>query len=499
MNIDLIVATDSQWGIAKNGNIPWLIKEDLNFFQDVTKANYDNDKKNIIIMGKNTWKSLNENVRALNNRVNIIISSTMTNDELDTDNKTGEEAYLCKNIDLAIDLCYNISHGYNRIFICGGSQIYKEMLQRNLLDNIYLTKIDHDYNCDIFFPHNDLLTIFDINELHFKQLDETFVVKDKANDINVKVNFTKIVLKPNNKKNINLEEHQYLNMLKTILSNGQYVNTRNGNTWSTFGQRLEFDLELGFPLLTTKKIFFRGIFEELLFFLKGDTNAKHLVDKGINIWTPNTTREFLDSVNLTSYEEYDMGPMYGFQWLHFNAEYKGMNYDYTNLGVNQIKYCVDLIKKDPHSRRIMMTTYNPEQAKEGCLYPCHGTMINWYVDSNNRLSCMMTQRSADSICGIPFNIGSYALLVHMFCEIINNDVEYAGPILTVGKLIISLADTHIYEDHYEQTIRFILREPYAFPQLKFTRKVCELTDFKFEDVELVDYVCYPNVPTKMVA
>jgi dihydrofolate reductase/thymidylate synthase len=188
-------------------------------------------------------------------------------------------------------------------------------------------------------------------------------------------------------------------MLNDIITTGHYRKTRNEYTYSKFGKTLEFDLSKGFPLLTTKKVFFKGVAEELFWFLNGDTNSNHLSEKGVKIWEPNTSREFLDSMKFTDYEAGDMGPMYGFQWRHFGAEYKGMNADYTGQGFDQVQYCIDLIKKDPHSRRILMSSFNPAHAQQGVLYPCHGIGIMFNVEEG-KLSCMATMRSSDEFCGV---------------------------------------------------------------------------------------------------
>jgi len=486
MLTNLIVAVDLKWGISKLGSIPWKIKEDTNFFQDVTKRSYQLGKKNAMIMGRSTWKSLPDNGRGLFDRINIVVSGSMDDIELNTDNLTKSEAYLVKSLPEAMSLCTKLNPG--KIFICGGSQIYKEALRTLNIDEIYLTKINADYDCDNIFPMNELILILP----HYREhMNKSFAIK------NTDINFIKYGKE--NLPNTNNEEQQYLDLLHSILVTGHFRQTRNSKTWSTFGKTLEFDLSKGFPILTTKRVFFRGIFEELLFFLRGDTDAKHLSDVGVKIWEANTTRKFLDSVGLVHYPAGTMGPMYGFQMKYFGAEYQGSAYDYTGQGVDQIAYCLNLLKTDPYSRRIMMTTYNPAQVGQGVLYPCHGISIIFNVDATHHLSCMMTQRSVDTACGLPFNISSYALLVHLFCEIINNDVNYLGPKFSPGRLTMILGDTHIYEDHYSDIIRQLLREPYQFPQLGFKRKVMDLVDFKFEDLELIGYQTYPILNFKMIA
>lgn len=482
--ISLIVALDSKNGISINNKIPWQIKEDSNFFQDTTKRSFNN-KQNAVIFGKNTWKALPDSVRGLKDRINIIVSTTMTITELNQDNCTQVYAYLKNNLIEAIEFCKTLDIG--RIFICGGNKIYMEALELNISE-LYITRIHKDYKCDNILEIDQFLGQYNLYKSH-RFLDIEFF-KYYNKNINVPDHFI-----------CNEEEKQYQNLLEYTLKNGHFRQTRNSKTWSIFGKHLEFNLD-HFPILTTKKLFLKGVFEELLFFLKGDTNANHLSEKSVKIWDPNTSTEFL-KLNGLNYEQGDMGPMYGFQFCHNGAEYLGMNENYSNKGFNQIEYCLNLLKNDPFSRRIIMTSFSPYQAKEGVLYPCHGIAIQFYVESNSinnssLLSCSMYQRSADLACGIPFNIASYAFLVYMLCEIVNNDINSKIK-LVPGRLIMSLGDCHIYEDHYTNVIKQILRDPYPFPKLNIKRKVTELTDFKFDDFELINYNSYPNILYKMVA
>lgn len=392
MRINLIVAVDSKGGISKDNEIPWEIKEDMNFFQDVTKRVDTPNKKNVVIMGKNTWKKIPAQARGLKDRINIVISTTMTKEELDQDNTTKTEAYLSKSYGEALDLCQKLKN-CDTVFICGGTSVYSEAMYKPI-NEVYLTQIDYDYKCDNLICLDWLEA--NLRDPYPYSL-HSFMVHDHKNNMQVQVTFKKFYNDLPLRLNVNPEEQEYLNLLENILNAGHYRQTRNSKTWSTFGKAMEFDLSKGFPILTTKKVFLRGVFEELLFFLKGDTNAKHLSDKGVKIWDGNTSREFLDSVGLQHYQPGDMGPMYGFQLAYYNAPYKGCDADYTGQGVDQIEYCLNLLKTDPYSRRILMTTYNPAQAKEGVLFPCHGITIMFHVDENHRLSCMMTQRSVDQI------------------------------------------------------------------------------------------------------
>ena len=463
---NLIVAIDAKGGISKLGKIPWSIPEDMNFFRDVTCNEYIPGKPNALIMGRNTWESFGGK---LNGRVPIVVSSQLPD--------------AVRSVTEAYELCEQKDFG--KVFICGGSNIYRDAYA---LNEIYLTQINKDYECYNFFPMN-LLSIIE-NEFMVVSKDKFLLGPEK-----IPVTFTKYRFTISNI--INTAEQEYLNILKNIITNGNLLQTRNGNTISIFNQVLKFDLQKGFPLLTTKKIFTKGIIEELLFFLKGDTNANHLDEKGVKIWNANTSREFLDKSGL-NYETGDMGAMYGFVWRHYGEDYQGMNHN-NYQGFDQIEYCLNLLKTDPFSRRILMTTYDPSNAKKGVLYPCHGISIIFNVGHDYKLHCSMTQRSADFFLGVPFNIASYALLIHLFCEVINNDITYTGPKFIPGELMLSFGNVHIYENHYTQCIRQILREPKQFPKLEFTKKITSLTDIVLEDIKIVNYQRYPGIIAKMVA
>ena len=298
----------------------------------------------------------------------------------------------------------------------------------------------------------------------------------------------------------NSSEKQYLDLLREILEKGHYRKTRNGNTLSLFGKHLVFDLKNGsFPMLTTKKMFLKGIFEELAFFLRGQTDSKILEKKGVHIWKGNTSREFLNSNRLYHYEEGDMGPMYFFQIYHFNAPYFGSQADYEGKGLNQLDEVIHLLRTDRFSRRILMTTYNPLQAKEGVLYPCHGIVIQFAVEGDNELCCHMYQRSVDTFLGLPFNIASYSLLTILLCQYLNDTQDATGFRFVPSKLYLSLGDCHIYENHIDAVKTQLLREPFAFPKLKIHRPIIDLKKIEFSDIELVNYQFYPTIKADMLA
>nr|CAI5855914.1 unnamed protein product [Callosobruchus analis] len=258
------------------------------------------------------------------------------------------------------------------------------------------------------------------------------------------------------------EEYQYLNHIKKILEQGVKRGDRTGvGTYSIFGAQMRYSLyDETFPLLTTKRVFWRAVVEELLWFIRGSTNAIELKEKNIHIWDANSTREFLDSIGLKDREEGDLGPVYGFQWRHFGAEYKGMHADYTNKGIDQLAHVINTIKTRPTDRRIIMCAWNPVDIPEMALPPCH-CLCQFFV-ANDELSCQLYQRSADMGLGVPFNIASYALLTYMIAHVTG---------LKPGEFIHTLGDSHVYLNHKEALMEQLKREPRPFPKLIIKRKV----------------------------
>lgn len=294
----------------------------------------------------------------------------------------------------------------------------------------------------------------------------------------------------------NQGETQYLRLCTTILDASVPLRTgRNGATKSVFSPDiLRFDLRNKcFPLLTTKKMYFKGIVEELLFFIRGDTNSKLLEEKGIKIWSKNTSRQFLDQNSFFSRPEGMMGPMYGFQWRHFNGHYD----EETGRGVgglDQLKELVENLKKDPYSRRHLLTDYNPGMAKEGVLYPCHSIALQFYVsDDGQFLDAFCFNRSSDVFLGLPFNIASTSLLVRLVAEVTGYTARFVN---------IALGDAHIYEQHFLAVKEQISREVYSFPQLEINKNLSSIEDIERlteRDFSLLNYVSHPPIKAEMVA
>ena len=287
-------------------------------------------------------------------------------------------------------------------------------------------------------------------------------------------------------------EYQYLNLLSRVIEQGERRQTRNGYTYSVFGGNLHFDLQNGFPLLTTKRVFFRGVIEELLWFIRGKMDSKLLEEKGVNIWKGNSSRQYLDSIGLTSYREGDCGAVYGHQWRHFGATYRDCDTDYTGNGIDQLAECIRQIKHEPGSRRILMSAWNPTQMPEMVLPPCH-VSYQFYVsgENNQYLSCMMYQRSADSFLGLPFNIASVSLLTHIIAH-------FTGKI--AKDVYISIGDIHIYEEHLPVVKEQLTRKPYQFPTIRINGDIpTNIEDYTNDMIMLENYVSHGTLKAEMKA
>ena len=281
-------------------------------------------------------------------------------------------------------------------------------------------------------------------------------------------------------------ESQYRNLVSDVIYKGEKSEDRTGvGTRFIFGTHIDVDLELGFPLLTSRKIFFRGMVEELLWMIRGDTNAKHLSDVGVKIWDANSARPFLDKRGLEHYEEGDLGPVYGFQWRHFGAEYVDCNTDYTGAGVDQLSQCIQQIKTNPSDRRIIMSAWNPADLDKMALVPCH--MGCQFRVTRGKLSTVVTQRSADLGLGVPFNIASYALLTHLIAEECK---------LGVGRLRLNMGDTHVYENHVPQLEELLGRGGKKLPTLRLALQP-SIFDYKSEHIIIEDYNPYPQIKMEM--
>lgn len=252
----------------------------------------------------------------------------------------------------------------------------------------------------------------------------------------------------------------YEAVLRDIYQTGQLKDDRTGvGTYSKFGQMIRYNISDGFPLITTKKVYLKGIIAELLWFLKGDTNIKFLHDHKCHIWD-----EWAD-------ENGDLGPIYGKQWTDWNGE-----------GINQIQNAIDILQENPSSRRILVSAWNPSQLDEMALYPCH-VLFQFYVRDDNYLDCCLYQRSADMFLGVPFNLASYSLLTMMMAQQVG---------LKPGEFVWVGGDCHIYTNHIKQAQELLSRKPYPLPEMHI-RKAKDIFSYDFDDFELVNYRCHPAI------
>ncbi|KAH8273789.1 hypothetical protein KR044_000663 [Drosophila immigrans] len=287
----------------------------------------------------------------------------------------------------------------------------------------------------------------------------------------------------------NHDEEQYLDLVRRIIATGeQRIDRTKVGTLSIFGTQMRFDLRDSFPLLTTKRVFFRGIALELLWFVAGKTDAKLLQEQKVHIWDGNSTREFLDKLGHTERAVGDLGPVYGFQWRHFGAEYRTCNDDYTGQGIDQLQQVIYTIRNNPSDRRIIMSSWNPVDIPKMALPPCH-CLVQFYVSqSRGELSCHLYQRSADMGLGVPFNIASYALLTYMIAHVTG---------LKLGDFVHTMGDSHVYLNHVEPLQQQLEREPRPFPKLNIKRKVTNIEDFRYEDFEIVGYSPHDKIQMEM--
>ena len=475
MKFSLIVAyTFNKNGIGIKGQLPWSLKSDLKYFKEKTSKTIEDENIeyiNTVIMGSTTWNSISESNKPLKNRLNIII----TRKNIESNNKfiiytTWENLFsVIVNFNNQKNKINNKIYKVHNNFIIGGESIYKLALHKLNIDNIYTTEIYKNIECDTFFP--DIYSMVGNNK---------FVVSGCSpfhceNGLHYRfINYTNTSLI--NDKDIwkNNEENEYLKNMTYILEKGIERSDRtNVGTISQFGIMMKFDLTDTFPLCTTKKMFLRAIFEELMLYLRGQTDNKILNAKKINIWNGNTSRQFLDKRGLTEYEEGDMGETYGFNFRHFGGIYRGCQYtENKENGFDQLKNVIHLIKNNPTSRRMIITLWNPHTEHKAALPSCL-CWYQFYVNPYEKtLSLLINIRSSDFFLANNWNVCTGALLTHLICNL--EDIE-----LTPGDLTVISGDTHIYLSHLEQVKLNLERKPRPFPKLVVQgKKILKIMNIK---------------------
>ena len=452
----IVAFTAKGMGIGKDGKIPWTIREDLARFAMVTWGE-------AVIMGTKTWLSLPK--RPLADRWNIVVTTQWPNVVKAWNDNT--MIIHESDLDTVHTLCKPKIY-----WVIGGAKLYARYM--GIADEIHATVIDKEFACDVHFPLAGFgdYVINSYSEPKFSDAENCtyrYVTYEKSDNIKEK-------------------EAVYLNHVRRILEQGESrVDRTQTGTISIFGTQMHFDISRCFPLITTKFVPFKSVIKELLFFLRGETNSKVLEDQNVHIWKANTTRDFLDKRGLKAYHEGDMGPMYGFNWRFFGAEYRGCDADYHGQGYDQLANLIEGLKTDPFSRRHMLTTFNPAEVDKSVLAPCHGIVAQFYVhDETKRLSCHVYIRSSDTFLGLPFNIASYAALTYLIAKICDMEPQ---------DLIISIGDAHIYKNHVEQLREQLRRDPYPFPCLEVDDAVrhLKLEDITVDDFMLVNYMHHPGI------
>jgi thymidylate synthase len=520
--VNIIVAVgnyvpEKGYPIGRKGGLPWSCKEDLKWFREITE-------NHAVIMGRTTYNTIG---KPLKNRTNIVITSKPLE-------YNGEESvHTATSIENAIDLAKSLTIG--DIFIIGGASVYKYVLEHNLVDKIYIDFLAETIeDADAFFSYKE-----------YGDWEEdgktTEVLKGKA--------YAKTYMKINGKNN-HVDE-QYLNLVNEIIQYGEEKDTRAGKTRSLFGKQLRFNLKDGLPMLTTKKMFTKGVLHELLWFIKGDTNIKYLVDNGVHIWDDDAYRYFRDKIaqNNSLLEEYDKDlflenvknnayvlDVNGNNHYKFGDLNRVYGYQWTNWGGhNQIKEVINTLKTNPDDRRMIISAWNVEDIPNMALPPCHfccqfytkkmteeerwnyfeahmlkedneegcfnlyvsrgenylkGSLVA-YLDRMNvpsrKLSCMWHQRSVDVLLGLPFNIMSYAVFTHMIAQCVNMDVD---------ELIFNGGDVHVYENQIEtylSTQKLNHPKLYSLPTLVLNKDIKNINDFTYDDIKIDGYQSYSKI------
>lgn len=500
----VVVAATRDMGIGKDGKLPWRLPSDLKYFKSITLTTIDSAKKNAVIMGRKTWESIPAEHRPLPGRLNVVLTRSGS-----FDIATAENVIICGSMSSALDLLASSPYclSIKKVFVIGGGQIFREALNASACDAIHITEIETPFECDTFMPMVDTSVFhpwyssFPVVENNIRYSFTTYVrvrcsvveslpetngliVNGKRDSVKLEVkNFTflpKVIFERH-------EEYLYLRLVEDILSNGTSKDDRTGTgTISKFGCQMRFNLRKNFPLLTTKKVFWRGVVEELLWFISGSTNAKILQEKGIHIWDGNASRDYLDGLGLKDREEGDLGPVYGFQWRHFGARYSNMHADYTGQGFDQLLDVIYKIKNNPDDRRIILSAWNPSDLKLMALPPCH--MFAQFYVANKELSCQMYQRSADMGLGVPFNIASYALLTCMIAHVCD---------LSPGDFVHVIGDAHVYRTHVRPLQEQLQKAPKPFPILKINPERKDIDSFVAADFKLSGYDPHDKIEMKM--
>lgn len=493
--ISCVIPYKNRLAIGKNNDLLVKLKNDQRFFKKITMESLSSSsklEKNIVLMGRKTWFSIPQEKRPLENRINLVLTNDRDLLKLSPYNskKTiNKDLYF-----LNYKQFLQFYEKYNpNVFVIGGSDIYNLFLKEDsvfLANNIYLTEVKN------YKLKDEPDTFIDIPDYRYRLI--SYSEKYETEKCNYRI--LKYKLNENDKLAYLTGEFRneisYLDLAKKVLKNGnERIDRTNVGTISTFGESLRFDISNGtLPLLTTKRVPLKACIEELLFFCRGDTDAKILDNRGVKIWNGNSSREFLDKRGLRNYKEGILGPVYGWQWRFFGAKYSQAFADTSFIdtskigGVDQLSQVLHQLKTDPFSRRIIISAWNPTDLNKMCLPPCHYS-IQFYVeekDNEKYLSASFNMRSSDVFLGLPFNIASYSILLNILAK-------KAG--MKTKEIIYNGGDVHIYKNHIDQVKEQLKRRPRPFPKIHLNQRIqyIDWSDIKYSDFELIGYFPYEKL------
>ena len=448
----IVVAIATDGGIGLNGKIPWKCPEDLANFKKITT-------NGVVIMGRKTYESIG---RALPDRINIVVTKSK-------EYEGNKQVIVMHDLWDVVKYCA-VTYSDKPIFVIGGAEIYEWFWKNQLINTIHITHTFEIAKCDTHFkwPRKNTQLV-SCEKIAINSQPPGLYIKYEVHHVK------------------NSEEQQVLELMRAILKYGnEKIDRTLVGTKSLFGKQLRFSLRNNtFPLLTTRKMFLRGIFAELMLFIRGQTDNQILEDQKISIWRGNTTREFLDARGLNHLPVGDMGASYGFLFRHFGAQYKTCKDSYSNCGIDQLKNVIDTIKTNPNDRRMIISLWDPTNLNNCPLPPC---LYNYqFYVHNGELSCMMTQRSSDFMVAGGWNIATGSLLTYLIATVCD---------LIPAELIWNIGDIHIYNNLIPQTKEQINRTPNQFPKI-FVNKKENIEDFEFSDVTILCYNSAASIPLIM--
>ena len=541
-----MVCTDRNGVIGVHNALPFRVPLDMARFRSTTEHPRHPKRTNGVLMGYRTWKSLPDSHRPLPNRLNMVLTRSPEH----ASEVRAQGAYPFTNVSLVLDFADSLHTTMAAVYVIGGAQIYQNSALRSRAQSIHWTMVDVDVledrtasptggddDGDIDDPPNEQevarfqvprhFTMQDFEEVeswqastevtslvsssgHTEKRHVVFRTYCRTNPADTASNAVASLSTNSHQTPLHsaaglsrqvstlaspshlTAEQQYLGLLRKVLETGELRTTRNSVTRSLFGERIVVNLSDGtVPLLTSKKMAWKTVLKELFWFVRGDTDNAKLQAQKVHIWDANASREFLDSRGLVNREVNDLGPVYGFQWRHFGAEYVDCHTDYAGHGVDQLEECRRLIMEDPNSRRILFTAWDPAALSQMALPPCH-LLGQWYVKEDGQLWLQVYQRSGDLFLGVPFNLFSYSAMVHMMAHLTGK---------TPGGLVHIIGDAHIYanqEGVVQQQLERPTHKPPSFGMVD-TSDVTAWEDFTMDSVELRDYVCEGSLKAPMVA